>query len=273
MMEASADLSAFAGGCLLAMCCDFRIMGTGKAWISMNEVFAGMPLSYAVAAIVSTRVDKRLYRDITLGKRWTAYEARDVGIIDEVVDNSVDSRAVIDRAVALGEEKAPLVASGAWDSIKVSDVGREAADLISTGYGARSASMGRAASCLSTRRSRQNGSGARWRKRRHTCNQNALLDSTKSRTLGFLCETVAPKPLGCTAHHLLAHNVARVRLDVSLCSLCLLGNLQPPVVSQRPWQDGIKTAMDSEDTLARICARGAWRVKESLHHGRNVARW
>ncbi|RSH82391.1 uncharacterized protein EHS24_007359 [Apiotrichum porosum] len=114
---------AFAGGCLLAMCCDFRIMGTGKAWISMNEVFAGMPLSYAVAAIVSTRVDKRLYRDITLGKRWTAYEARDVGIIDEVVDNSVDSRAVIDRAVALGEEKAPLVASGAWDSIKISEHG------------------------------------------------------------------------------------------------------------------------------------------------------
>lgn len=28
----------FAGGMLLALCCDYRLMTTGRGWMSMNEV-------------------------------------------------------------------------------------------------------------------------------------------------------------------------------------------------------------------------------------------
>jgi hypothetical protein len=32
------DTVAFAGGFLLALCCDYRLMTDGKAWCCMNEV-------------------------------------------------------------------------------------------------------------------------------------------------------------------------------------------------------------------------------------------
>ncbi|CAK9783660.1 ClpP/crotonase [Cutaneotrichosporon oleaginosum] len=109
----------FAGGMLLALACDFRIMGSKSGWISMNELLIGLPLQTGSGAILRSKItDANTLRDVMLGKRWTALEAADAGLIDEVVDNVADPGAVTGRAIELAEEHLPKVALGTWGSIK-----------------------------------------------------------------------------------------------------------------------------------------------------------
>lgn len=74
-----------AGGCMLALACDSRIMVTGKARIALNEidfgssVFAGSTemLRFLVGSANATKV---LYS----GSMYSAEEAKRIGLIDEV---------------------------------------------------------------------------------------------------------------------------------------------------------------------------------------------
>lgn len=76
---------AIAGGCMLALACDLRIMVSGKAKISLNEigfgssVFAGSTemLRFCVGSKNATKI---LYS----GAMYTAEEAKVLGLIDEV---------------------------------------------------------------------------------------------------------------------------------------------------------------------------------------------
>jgi enoyl-CoA hydratase/carnithine racemase len=105
---------AIAGGCMLALACDRRIMATGKAKCSLNEisfgssVFAGSTemLRFWVGSATATKV---LYS----AAMYTAEEARSLGLVDEVQPEET----VLDRAMNVAADLASRPAM-AFASIK-----------------------------------------------------------------------------------------------------------------------------------------------------------
>lgn len=76
---------AFAGGLLLAMHHDYRVMNPNKGFVCMNEMDLGALMETPFLAIFREKVTPSVYRDILLGaKRYPATEALKAGIIDEL---------------------------------------------------------------------------------------------------------------------------------------------------------------------------------------------
>ena len=100
-----------AGGCMLALACDYRVMATGKARISLNElgfgasVFAGITemLRFAVGSANATKV---LYS----GSMYSAEEAKSIGLIDEVATEPDLMDAAVKMASTLGSKHPPAFA-------------------------------------------------------------------------------------------------------------------------------------------------------------------
>jgi enoyl-CoA hydratase/carnithine racemase len=81
--------SAVAGGMILAMACDWRIMKNHpKLKIGMSEIKIGLPLSVAQSRIMRFGLDSdRLYRDVMyLAEMYDVNQARAMGAIDEIVE-------------------------------------------------------------------------------------------------------------------------------------------------------------------------------------------
>ncbi len=100
-----------AGGCMLALACDYRVMATGKARVSLNElgfgasVFAGITemLRFAVGSANATKV---LYS----GSMYSAEEAKSIGLIDEVAAEQDVMDAAAKMASTLGSKHPPAFA-------------------------------------------------------------------------------------------------------------------------------------------------------------------
>jgi enoyl-CoA hydratase/carnithine racemase len=100
-----------AGGCMLALACDYRVMVTGKARISLNElgfgasVFAGITemLRFAVGSANATKV---LYS----GAMYSADEAKSIGLIDETAAELDLMDAAVKIASTLGSKHPPAFA-------------------------------------------------------------------------------------------------------------------------------------------------------------------
>ena len=97
-----------AGGCMLALACDYRVMVTGKARISLNElsfgasVFAGITemLRFTVGSANAAKV---LYS----GSMYSAEEAKGIGLIDEVIAEQDLMGAACKMASTLGSKYPP----------------------------------------------------------------------------------------------------------------------------------------------------------------------
>jgi enoyl-CoA hydratase/carnithine racemase len=76
-----------AGGCVLALCCDYRIMAEGKFIIGLNEVPVGIIVPESIFHLYSFWLGQaNAYRFLLEGKLLNTHEALTVGLIDEVVD-------------------------------------------------------------------------------------------------------------------------------------------------------------------------------------------
>lgn len=76
-----------AGGCMLAIACDYRIMVCGKARISLNEISFGASVFAGGVEILKHLVGGRNAERILLtGGMYAAEEAQRLGLVDEVVD-------------------------------------------------------------------------------------------------------------------------------------------------------------------------------------------
>ncbi|MDB5120820.1 MAG: Enoyl-CoA hydratase/carnithine racemase [Sphingobacteriales bacterium] len=76
-----------AGGCLLSLCCDYRIMAEGKYIIGLNEVPVGLIIPESIFAIYSFWLGKaKAYRYLLEGKLLGPATALEVGLVDEVVN-------------------------------------------------------------------------------------------------------------------------------------------------------------------------------------------
>ena len=77
---------ALAGGCVLALCADWRVLRRGAS-TGLNEVKVGVPLPFGVALIVRDAVPKnRLTEVALLGRNYTDEAALAAGLADELAD-------------------------------------------------------------------------------------------------------------------------------------------------------------------------------------------
>jgi enoyl-CoA hydratase/carnithine racemase len=90
---------AIAGGCMLALTCDYRIMVSGKAKISLNEItFGSSVFAGSVAMLKSVVGSKNAHAVLYEGVMYSADEATQLGLVDQV--SSADKLAGDAREVA-----------------------------------------------------------------------------------------------------------------------------------------------------------------------------
>jgi enoyl-CoA hydratase/carnithine racemase len=95
---------AVAGGCILAMAADWRVLRRGGVTIGLNEVKVGVPLPLSVCALLRATVPPgSLSRVALLGRNFADEEALAAGLADELSGGAggphqLDERARIDSA-------------------------------------------------------------------------------------------------------------------------------------------------------------------------------
>lgn len=88
-----------AGGCMLATACDLRLMVTGKARISLNEITFGAPVPAGTLEMLKYCVGSRNAQSIVYsGAMYSAKEALQLGLVDQV--STEDSLAEDARKIA-----------------------------------------------------------------------------------------------------------------------------------------------------------------------------
>ena len=77
---------AFAGGAMLALACDFRVMRSDRGFFCIPEIDLGLPLHPAMASLIAARLPKlTAHEAIVTGKRYGGIEAQARGIVDFAV--------------------------------------------------------------------------------------------------------------------------------------------------------------------------------------------
>ncbi|PPQ88955.1 hypothetical protein CVT25_005054 [Psilocybe cyanescens] len=112
----------FAGGFVLALACDYRVMTDGSArnaWLCMNEIHFGAPYPLSIGALLTSKFPSHtLLRKIALeGHRFTPPEALDAGIIDYVVRGKTAD--VVGKAEEVAERVGGNAQAGVWGLIKL----------------------------------------------------------------------------------------------------------------------------------------------------------
>jgi enoyl-CoA hydratase len=78
---------AVAGGCILALTADYRVLRKGGAQMGLNEVRIGVPLPWSVSILLRTVVPPSSLAQVALlGRNFADEEARTVGLVDELAD-------------------------------------------------------------------------------------------------------------------------------------------------------------------------------------------
>jgi len=95
---------AIAGGCILALCCDYRLIAEGRKLMGLNEIKLGVPVPYLGDCILRTLVGVRTAREVMeLGEFYTAEMALEMGMVDQVLSLERVLSASIEKACVLGE--------------------------------------------------------------------------------------------------------------------------------------------------------------------------
>jgi enoyl-CoA hydratase len=96
---------AIAGGFVLAMCCDWKIVADAPMRVGLTEVRVGVPYPAAALEVVRSELHPKVARELVLfGKNMNAAEALAAGIFDE----SVAPHQLLVRAMEKAREAAEL---------------------------------------------------------------------------------------------------------------------------------------------------------------------
>jgi enoyl-CoA hydratase len=102
---------AIAGGCVLALQCDARLMAEGPVKIGLSEVQLGIGLPSSVLESLRFQVPPSSLVPIALeGTLFTPEEAKRLGLVDEVVPMNGLMAAAIERARNLSRAPAEAIA-------------------------------------------------------------------------------------------------------------------------------------------------------------------
>jgi enoyl-CoA hydratase/carnithine racemase len=74
-----------AGGCVMAICCDYRVMAEGKFVIGLNEIPVGIVVPETVFDLYAFWLGRhKAYQYLMEGKLLNVYEALETGLVDEI---------------------------------------------------------------------------------------------------------------------------------------------------------------------------------------------
>lgn len=74
-----------AGGCVLAICCDYRVMSQGKYIIGLNEIPVGIIVPDSIFHLYSFWLgERKAYQFLMEGKLLSVDEALEAGLIDQI---------------------------------------------------------------------------------------------------------------------------------------------------------------------------------------------
>jgi enoyl-CoA hydratase len=95
-MVAAVNGHAIAGGCVMAAAADYRLMSRGKGRIGVPELRVGIPFPVAAIEILRFAASTQHLQELVyLGRNYTAPEAYEVGLVDEIAEPD----ALLDRAM------------------------------------------------------------------------------------------------------------------------------------------------------------------------------
>lgn len=98
---------AYAGGCVLALMCDARLMANGHAKIGLNEIVLGIGLPALVVEPLRVRVPAHLYAPMALeGRLFSADDAGRAHLVDETVALEDLVKRALAHATMLGRAPA-----------------------------------------------------------------------------------------------------------------------------------------------------------------------
>jgi enoyl-CoA hydratase/carnithine racemase len=117
---------ALAGGCILALCCDWRFIAEGRKLMGLNEVKLGIPVPYLADRVLHALAGGRYARKMMEGGDFFASgEALEMGVVDEVMP----VEEVVNRALAQAGKLGSLPESG-YGMIKRNRVETTAAEVL-----------------------------------------------------------------------------------------------------------------------------------------------
>ncbi|MEI6447320.1 MAG: enoyl-CoA hydratase/isomerase family protein [Actinomycetes bacterium] len=101
---------AFAGGGMLALACDQRVMRDDRGFFCLPEVDINIPFTKGMSLLVQARLTPSVARDVMMtGRRYTAEESLAAGIVDATASEDQVVSQAIERAQALaGKDRGTL---------------------------------------------------------------------------------------------------------------------------------------------------------------------
>jgi enoyl-CoA hydratase/carnithine racemase len=94
---------ATAGGCILALCCDYRFIAEGHKLMGLNEIKLGVPVPYPADCILRQIVGTRNAREITnTGEFYQPETLLQMGLVDHVLPLEQVRPKSIEKAELLG---------------------------------------------------------------------------------------------------------------------------------------------------------------------------
>jgi len=94
---------ATAGGCILALCCDYRFIAEGRKLMGLNEIKLGVPVPYLADCILRSIVGVRYARDIMdSGDFYSPGQSLQMGVVDQVLPLEQVRSQSIEKVKLLG---------------------------------------------------------------------------------------------------------------------------------------------------------------------------
>ena len=94
---------ATAGGCILALCCDYRFIAEGRKFMGLNEIKLGVPVPFVADCILRQLVGYKITREITdFGEFYLPEQLLKFGMVDEVFPIDDLLKNAIEKAKILG---------------------------------------------------------------------------------------------------------------------------------------------------------------------------
>ena len=104
---AAIERHAVAGGCITALCCDYRIVEEGRVLLGVNEIKLGLPNPLLADSALRALLGGRAARDvIAMGEFHGPEAALAIGLADAVAPQGQARARAVELAARLGETNA-----------------------------------------------------------------------------------------------------------------------------------------------------------------------
>ncbi len=102
---------AIAGGCILALCCDYRYIAEGRKLMGLNEIRLGVPVPYVADCILRQLIGARQAREVLeLGEFYQSVDVLRLGMVDSVLPLERVLETATEKVKKLGSFPQPAFA-------------------------------------------------------------------------------------------------------------------------------------------------------------------